>query len=154
MEINDYLIQFFEIVQELETVKLFPEMSKFTPTEFRILREVILEEKKGKHIISSELARRVGVTRSAVSQIVTKLEQKGIVKREDAPDDRKIAYIVVSDGISSLFDKEYETVNATMERIVETFGREKMDAMMGLCREFVSIVKNFKEEMSNGEIRK
>ena len=81
MEINEYLIKSFELMRSLENIDFFDGVTNLSRTEFHLLREVILEAEKGKNIISSELARRLGITRSAVSQIVTKMEQRGIVKR-------------------------------------------------------------------------
>ncbi|MFQ7077253.1 MAG: MarR family transcriptional regulator [Christensenellaceae bacterium] len=46
-----------------------------------LLGEVILAGYDGKRIISTQLVARLGVTRSAVSQMVNKLEARGIVRR-------------------------------------------------------------------------
>lgn len=140
IELNPYLIRLLEIAQGLDTAQLFPEVSKLTKTEFRILREIIVEEQQGNHIISSELARRVGVTRSAISQIVTKLEERNVLKRTDAPDDKKIAYVELSDKAHGLFDKECEQVNFNMEKIVNEFGAQKMDNWLKQCDELIEIV--------------
>lgn len=129
MEINEYLIKFFQIVRDMENTDFFAGVSKLSRTEFRLLREVVMEEEeKGKSIISSELARRLGITRSAISQIVTKLEMKGIVKRVDSPTDRKIAYIRLSDSSLTVFEEQCKEANAIMERVVELVGEEKMNA--------------------------
>ena len=91
-----------------------------------MLREVILEAEKGKNIISSELARRLGITRSAVSQIVTKMEQRGIVNRVSSPTDRKIAYICLSESSMAVFEEQCKRANETMKRIVELYGEDKI----------------------------
>ena len=57
MEINEYLVSFFNIVREIESINMFEQKSKLSGTEFRMLREIILEREKGKDIISSELSR-------------------------------------------------------------------------------------------------
>ena len=108
MEINEYLVSFFNIVREIESINMFEQKSKLSGTEFRMLREIILEREKGKDIISSELSRRLGITRSAVSQIVTKLEKKNIVKRTASDTDRKIAYVRLSDHALALFSEQCE----------------------------------------------
>lgn len=146
MEINEYLIKFFQIVRDMENMDFFAGVSKLSRTEFRLLREVVMEEEKGRSIISSELARRLGITRSAISQIVTKLELKGIVKRVDSPTDRKIVYIRLSDNSLTVFEEQCKEANAIMERVVELIGEEKMKAFFGAYEEVGdAIAKAIKE---------
>lgn len=149
IELNDYLVRFLSIVQGLDAAKLFPEVSKLTKTEFRILREIIVEQQRGGHIISSELARRVGVTRSAISQIVSKLEDSEILIRTDAPNDKKIAYVEFSPKAYDLFNKECARVNIIMEKVVGEFGMEKMEKWLAECEEIIETVKRVNGETEN-----
>ena len=126
MEINEYLVKFFQMVRDMENMDFFAGVAKLSRTEFRLLREVVMEEEKGRSIISSELARRLGITRSAVSQIVTKMEQRGIVKRVASPTDRKIAYICLSESTMVVFEEQCRHANETMQRIVDIYGEDKI----------------------------
>lgn len=126
MEINEYLIKCFQLMRNMENIDFFAGAHELSRTEFRLLREVILEEERGKSIISSELARRLGITRSAVSQIVTKMEKDGVVVRVASPTDRKIAYIRLSDSARVVFEEQCKEANATMERIVSEVGEDKV----------------------------
>ena len=135
MEINEYLIKCFQLMRNMENIDFFAGAHELSRTEFRLLREVILEEEKGMNIISSELARRLGITRSAVSQIVTKMEKDGIVTRVDSPTDRKIAYICLSQNARAVFEEQCKEANATMERIVEEIGEEKVNQFFSLYDE-------------------
>jgi DNA-binding MarR family transcriptional regulator len=141
MEINEYLVQFMQIVREIEGLELFESSAKLSKTEFRMLREIILEGEKDHSIISSELARRLGVTRSAVSQIVNKMEQNGIVKRVASPVDKKIAYIRLSEQSREVFEEQCLRANEFFARVVERYGKEQMDAFMTSCRELSKIFK-------------
>lgn len=152
VELNPYLIRLLSIAQGLDSVNLFPEVSKLTKTEFRILREIVVEERQGNRIISSELARRVGVTRSAISQIVTKLEERDVLQRTDAPDDRKIAYVNLSQKAHDIFNKECELVNANMEKVVEEFGTEKMENWLDACDELLATVARLKAQKESTSI--
>ena len=38
MEINEYLVSFFNIVREIESINMFEQKSKLSGTEFRMLR--------------------------------------------------------------------------------------------------------------------
>ncbi len=134
MEINEYLVKFFQIEKELEDVELFAQKSKLSDTEFRMIREILLEREKGKDIISSELARRLGITRSAVSQIVTKLEKQGIVRRTASDTDRKIAYVRLSDHAIAVFEEQCAYANGIIEEVVAEFGVDKMDELIASCK--------------------
>ena len=136
MEINEYLLRFFQIVKEMENLDFFSGVSKLSRTEFRMLREIVMEEEKGKKIISSELARRLGITRSAVSQIVTKLEKRGVVQRVDSPIDHKIAYVCLSDSAVAVFEEQCREANEIMERVVNELGEEKLKRLFSSYEEF------------------
>ncbi len=148
MEINKYLIKLIEAARGLEALDPFMGKSTLTKTEFRLLQEVVMEQEKGRNIISSELARRLGVTRSAVSQIVTKLEKQNIVKRTAAETDRKIAYICLSDYAAAMFLQQCERANAAMEELTEVFGGERLDRFMAeydeLCKAFCKVAEHHK----------
>ena len=135
MELNEDLVSFFQIVREMETGELFEHKSKLSGTEFRMLREILLEGEKGKCIISSELARRLGITRSAVSQIVTKLEKQNIVQRTASDTDRKIAYIKLSPRAVEVFEEQCRHPNRVIEKVVRIYGEEKMDELIASCKE-------------------
>ncbi len=146
MEINEYLVKFFQMVRDMENMDFFAGVAQLSRTEFRLLREVIMEEEKGRSIISSELARRLGITRSAISQIVTKLEQRGVVKRVDSPTDRKIAYIRLSDNTLTVFNDQCKEANEIMTRVVELLGEDKMRTFFAQYEEFeTAVTKAIKE---------
>ncbi len=136
IEINEYLLKLFHLVKELGDIDFFLGEAKLSKTEFRILWEVANEQRDGHDIISSELARRVGITRSAVSQIVAKLEKNGIVKRASAPFDRKIAYVRLTDEAAETFERQARKANDFAERVLAEFGKERLDALLAESKAF------------------
>ena len=141
MEPNEYLLKLFGINKDLESVNLFSEAAKLSKTEFRLVREVVIECKRGHNIISSELARRLGITRSAVSQIVTKLEAQDVVRRVAAPDDKKIAYIKLSERCISLYNEQCKQANEIIACVVKKFGEKKMKQLFELYDEFHAVLE-------------
>lgn len=148
MEINEYLIKCFQLMRNMENIDFFAGVHELSRTEFRLLREVILEAEKGKSIISSELARRLGITRSAVSQLVTKMEKDGIVNRVASPTDRKIAYIRLSENSRVVFEEQCRKANATMERIVAEVGEDKVRDFFNLYDEFSKSIDKVMKEIA------
>lgn len=141
MEINEYLIKIFQIAKNMESLGLFRGEAVLSKTEFRLLREIIMEGEKGKDIISSELARRLGITRSAISQLVTKMERRGIVQRVESPSDKKIAYIRLSDKAYATFEEQCRQANAVMERITAEYGEERLKQLISAYDEFASVFR-------------
>lgn len=124
--------------------------SKLNRTELRLISEVISAQYAGEHVISTQLAKRIGITRSAVSQIVANLETEGILRRVSAPNDRKIAYVEIADGALEKYGEELDRALCTLEEIIGEFGEEKFEQMCALFHEFVSTVEdkmgNWKKE--------
>ena len=64
---------------------------EFNRTELRLLNEVVSAQYQNEHIISTQLAKRIGVTRSSVAQMVADLERRNVLRRLPAEDNKKIA---------------------------------------------------------------
>ena len=97
MEASAFLREIYRINKRLEEIKIFDEKLALNNTEMQMVREIIAAKKSGRRLISSRLAKSLGITRSAVSQMVNKLESKDIVCRVPDTKDRKIAYIELSE---------------------------------------------------------
>lgn len=136
METNEYLLRLIQITKDMEALDLFADCGKLSKTEFRLIREIVKEREQGRNIISSELARRLGITRSAVSQIVTRLEQQGVVTRTPSAVDRKIAYICFSERSLAVFDQQCREANDIMDRVIGELGEDKMKLLIQTYDEF------------------
>lgn len=152
MKLNDDALRLFGLMEAVNDLKLFGEPLRLSKTESRLLKEVITEHANGRDIISSELSRRLGVTRSAVSQLVTKLEEGGILARTAAPDDRKIAYIRLSDRALAEFNERCVEINALLERCTEKFGKDRMQRLSVDSADFIALMKE--ERGKNAEEEK
>lgn len=149
MENGKYLSKLILTVKFMEGLNMMPANVSLSQTEFRLIREIVMEREAGNMIISSELARRLNVTRSAVSQLVTRLEQRGIVKRTASPTDRKIFYVVLSDSSLAIFQKQCDEVNKLINRVVEEFGQKKTDKLIELYEEFATVFDKIRKETEN-----
>lgn len=151
MENSKYLNKLLLTVKFMEELTLIPVNVKLSQTEFRMLREIIIEKELGKQIISSELSRRLGITRSAVSQLVTKLEERGVVKRVASPTDRKIFYVDLPDKAAEEFRGQWEQASAFVDRVVEEFGVENTENLIATCEKFAQTLKTVRKEFDFGE---
>lgn len=142
---EEYLGKIFTMLKKMKGVALTKARSHFNNSEMRLLGEIILADYRGKRIISTQLATRLGVTRSAVSQMVNKLEAQGIVKRVPDDVDRKIAYIELSDKALAYYDEEKNICCDFVGQIVEKMGEENLDQLMKLSDLFIETVENLKK---------
>lgn len=123
--------------------------SKLNRTELRLLSEIVAAQYEGERVISTQLAKRLGVTRSAVSQMVANLEEEGIVRRVPSPTDKKIAYIEIAEGALEEYGEELDSALSLLGDAVEEFGEEKFNQMCGLFREFVGVAQKQIKKKAN-----
>lgn len=145
MELNDYAIRLFNAIEAVQDLKLFGDSAKLSKTEFLLLREIISERSRGNEIIASELSKRIGVTRSAISQLITKLEKNDILVRIPAPNDKKIAYIRLSDRAHAVFEEQCKSVNDLLDTCAEKFGADRMRRLSVDTDDFIALMKQMRE---------
>ena len=94
---KDYLRRIFLLSKKVEEIMQTDKSTPFNTTELRLMKELLIARLEGTRLISTQIAKRLGVTRSSVSQMVNKLEAQGIVRRQADEVDRKIAYILMTE---------------------------------------------------------
>ena len=81
MEAEQLMQEIFNIARKLDEIKVFHNVLPFNNTELQMMKVIALADEAGEKVISSDIARSIGITRSAVSQMVKKLEDKNVVVR-------------------------------------------------------------------------
>ena len=137
MEANRLLQELYSIARRLESAQLFNHAFPFNNTEMQLIKEILRAKGTGGRMISSRLAKVLGITRSAVSQMVSKLEAKNVVQRVPDDKDRKIAYIELSDTARAQYEDMKERVNAILSSVIGELGDEKVETFVKSAHEFV-----------------
>ena len=125
------------IARRLESAQLFNHAFPFNNTEMQLIKEILRAKETGGRMISSRLAKVLGITRSAVSQMVSKLEAKNVVQRVPDDKDRKIAYIELSDTARAQYEDMKDRVNAILSSVIGELGDEKVETFVKSAHEFV-----------------
>ncbi len=146
MEGSNLMQEIYAIGKRLEELKIFHRAMPFNNTEMQMMREIIAAKERGSRVISSGLAKLLGITRSAVSQMVKKLEAKGVVRRVPDSRDKKIAYIELSENARSIYEESRARVNGLLERIVAKLGAEKVEHFITGTNEFIDAFCEATEE--------
>ena len=141
-ENEKYLKAVFSFLRRNERMVLSDKMTHFNSTEIRLIGEILTAKAEGYRLISTQLADLLGITRSAVSQIVNRLEAKGIVKRVADDVDRKIAYIEVSKETELAYDKDIKACGEFIGEVVEKFGKDNFETMCVLFDSFMDALES------------
>ncbi len=140
-----YLSAVFTLLKKRDGLALTDGRYHFNDTELRLLGEVLSAQIKGERLFSTQLAVRLGVTRSAISQIVNRLEGEGVVKRVAAEKDRKIAYIEGTEETMNKYEEDVRICGEFVYAVVERFGEERFDRMCALLQEFIDEIDSERE---------
>lgn len=135
-----YLGKIQAMTRKLQNVVFVKGKKSFNNSELRMLEEIVAADKKGERLISTQLADKVGVTRSAISQMVNRLSEKGLVQRVPDDVDRKIAYIELSGNAKELYNAQRKRMGEVVAKVVADFGADKANQMLKLVDEFCDSV--------------
>ena len=148
MDAEYFTQEIYKVAKRIVNMKLFNHVFPFNNTEMQMMKEIIRVKEEGGRIISSDLAKLLGVTRSAVSQMVNKLEKNNVVMRVPDDKDRKIAYIKLSNNSRAVFEEQCKEANETMSRIVAEVGEDKAKAFFDLYEEFRKAIDKVMKEIA------
>jgi len=139
METSELLKLVFKAAQGLKDEDIIGsrKMRTFNNTEMRLIGCVIVHNEMGKEIISTQIAESLGITRSAVSQMVNRLEERGVVKRIPSEYDRKISFIRLTDSALEEYNKQKAKVETTIGKISELMGEKDMNQLARLITKFI-----------------
>ncbi len=143
---SEYLKKVFRMSKRMESLSLGGFRSRFNNSEMRMIEEILLAGEAGERVISTQLARSLEVTRSAVSQMVNKLANEGIVQRVPDKVDRKIAYIELTDEALEIYRKERKAYCATLDKVIDRMGKENFEKMSELIEQFCDEVSEVTNE--------
>ncbi len=136
-----YLGAIFALLKKRDGMAISDKKTRFNDTELRMLSEILAAKYEGRRLISTQLATLLGVTRAAVSQIVNRLEEQGVVVRVADDVDKKIAYIEVTEETLASYEDDLKICLDFIGRVVEKFGEENFTKMCELYDEFMDLIQ-------------
>ncbi len=141
----------FGLLKKRDGIVLSDKKNRFNDTELRLLSEVLEAKYAGKRLISTQIATRLGVTRSAISQIVNRLEGEGVIQRFPDPIDKKIAYVEMTETTLAAYEENLKVCTDFIGKIVKKFGENKFDKMQLLLAEFMDLIEAEKQAQKEAE---
>lgn len=128
-----------ELATEFEKSCAEENLNRTEVSMLSIIRRAALS---GKKVISTQIANELSITRSAVSQTVDRLEERGYVVREHSETDKKIAYIVLSESYKAKIEDKSQELIVVAERVFSEMGEEQTQTLLSLLSRFRDIRKN------------
>ena len=141
---KEYLGKIFVMIKQMESISVVSKKSRFNSSEIRLMTEIIMAQYSGRRLISTQLATRLGITRSAISQIVNKLEGEDIIRRVADTVDKKIAYIELSEKARQAYEEESAIAEEFVGRVLDEFGVAKLDKLLALADEFSQTINELR----------
>ena len=119
--------------------------SNISCSELSILKVLYESEKEDKKMNVTELATSLKITKSATSQLVSKLEKKGLVKRKINLFDKKIYYISLTDVAKKDYEINILKYNNAILKVAYEMGEEDSKELSRLLEKLSAIITNLEE---------
>lgn len=120
-------ILFGRLIMQLQRLERHPrtfgEAGPLTPSEIHTIDAIGCDE----GILMGQLADRLGVTKGAVTQIVTRLEAKGLVKRASHPEDFRSIVVSLSEQGKSAYRCHEELHINIYNQVINQLDRQEIE---------------------------
>lgn len=114
-------------------------------SELSLLKVLYDGETKDKKMNVTEIASSLKISKSATSQLVSKLDKKGFVKRKINLFDKKINYITLTSNAKKWYEESTEKYNSIVEKVAENMGEEDSKELSRLLEKLSCIIYNLEE---------
>ena len=138
---GQYFKALFDLTKRANAITFCGKDSEFNDTEICLFSEIIKAKHRGERLISTRLADLLGVTRSAISQMVNRLEANGMVHRVADDVDRKIAYVEITEEALETYGDDLKICVDFVGRVVDKFGVERFNNMCTAFEEFCKLAE-------------
>lgn len=138
MQTEEILRDIYDAGRRFESLRGDRGMMRFCGSEILMVSELVRAEEEGRKVIASDLAKALGVTRSAVSQTLAKLEKKGTVRRFS--DGRGGVSVELTDRAHEEYEQRRRLLGDFLAPVVERLGEEPVRQLFrGLHRFFDAV---------------
>ncbi len=109
-------------------------------SELKVLGVLYDFQKEESKINVTELANILKITKSAASQLITKLEKKGLVKRNLNLFDKKINYISINKEAIETYEKKRKEYEEVVDNVVTKMGDNDCKELSRLLNKLSNII--------------
>ncbi|WP_147536149.1 MarR family winged helix-turn-helix transcriptional regulator [Bacillus marasmi] len=139
--INRYIRVSFSVTKKAEFLIKDQIGSDLTYDQHYTLRYI----RQKQNCTSTELAEIFAVNKSAVTAIITRLADKGLIDRTRDERDRRVVYLSLTDKGDALFNECEERVHQLVENIMTQFNDEEINSFINTYEKLEKLLDNAKE---------
>ena len=111
-------------------------------SEIMMLKMIDIDTSKTKGVTISILSERLEISKSAVSQMVNVLEDKGYVERISTKSDRRIVYVRLTEVGEKGLKKSLQSLLKSLNQVFEKMGEKDTEILLGLLNKLYLIVSD------------
>lgn len=108
--------------------------SLLTPGEGRLLHTIIKMTEEGIKLRPADLANMRHMSPQALSPVLRKMEEAGLITRRMSQSDRRVSYIAPTEEAKSLTKRIDECMNDQMRKLVDYLGRDDVIDLIRILR--------------------
>jgi len=124
--------------------------SKLSPSDMSVLGIITLlkfQNSDDHNIQMSDISNKLNISKSALTQIINKLEEADLVERVYLKSDRRSTFLKLTDSGNELFENEKKYLHSTIKIVFEKMGEKESEEFIRLVKKFISILLDGKEEI-------
>lgn len=135
----------YEIMQKFQKARINAKTAREMPrSEMKMLKMIKINSSETEGVNISTLSELLEISKSAVSQIINALEDKGFVERITTKNDRRVVYVRLTESGEQCFAKVVEAFLQRMAQVFDKMGEEDTKELLRLLEKLYSIVSDSK----------
>lgn len=148
MEINMETAKMIDSFKNLsESIKkMFDSNIELSISELKLIETIETNSKNNNFVNISDLSNILKISKSAVSQCVSKLEKKGYIKRKISLKDKKIGYLYITENCKIKYKEKKELCENIVKKVVEKLGDDKILKLSGLIDDLSNVIESIRGE--------
>lgn len=131
-------------MSNLETDKLYTQMSNFEYLTMEQISSLIQEKGDGKRIYMKEVAEALNVEVSRLSHTLGRLEEQALIEWKHDPDSDSGTYIVLTESGKTRLDNQEKILKEFYQNVLNDFGKERA---VNLVKEMMELEKVMRREL-------
>lgn len=135
--VDRYIAVSFSVQKQAESLIRKQMGSDLTSDQHYTLRYINQKES----CTSSELADVFDVKKSAITAIITRLFEKGLIKRTRDEKDRRVVYLTLTDKGQELFDSTEKRVHKLVESFITSFDQQEIKQFIDTYEKLDHVLK-------------
>ena len=148
---EDHRLQFFAAVNNFRKLReIFRRCSELSLAEFVTMKQITHLSCGGTEVHVSDIKEVMDVSKSAITQSLNTLENKGYIVRKIAEGDRRsFAIIITEKGRTALSDTK-EQNDKMAEEFIKRFGEENMRELVYLTKRLSDVIDQMNTDTQKG----